>query len=314
MVLKVEGLCKQYNGKSVLKDICFAVDEAQLVSIIGPSGAGKTTLLKIIAGLENPDAGSIEKQNNFSAILVFQDYVLFPTMNVFDNISFGLRARHENKKDIRIKVQEILKHFGIFEKSSSYPAELSAGQKQRVAIARAMVLSPELLLLDEPFANLDKNLKFEMADFIRKTQKEFKITTLLVTHDLQEAFMISDRIGIMIGGVLCQYDSVYEVYNRPVSLEVADFLGHVNIIPEKLHNILGINKSNLKERSEIYARAESFTIEKDDMGPGIVEEVRFAGHFIIYRVSIEDWICTVYRIHGGIRAGDRVKLRLNIED
>ena len=314
MVLKVEGLYKHYNGKSVLKDICFAVDEAQLVSIIGPSGAGKTTLLKIIAGLENPDAGSIEKRNDSPAILVFQDYVLFPTMSIFDNVAFGLRARHENKKGIRIKVQNILGHFGIADKSNSYPAELSAGQKQRVAIARAMVLSPEILLLDEPFANLDKNLKFEMADFIRKTQKEFNITTLLVTHDLQEAFMISDRLGILIGGILCQYDSVNTVYNRPVSLEVADFLGHVNVIPEKFYSVLGIDEIDLKGQKEIYARAESFTIEKDDRGPGIVEDLRFAGHYIIYRISIEGWICTVYRIQGGIQAGDRVKLRLNLEN
>ena len=310
MVLKIENLTRIFDGKAAVESVSFEVNETDLVSIIGPSGAGKTTLLKMIAGLEKPDSGTVEKRQESPAILVFQDYILFPMMTVFENVAFGLRARHENKPLIRKKVKEIMGHFGLGDKLLSYPAELSAGQKQRTAIARAMVLNPAILLLDEPFANLDPNLKTETADFIRKTQKEYKMTILLVTHDLQEAFTISDKIGIMIDGRLCQFDSTETVYRKPNSLEVAGFLGHVNIVPERLFGDFGIDESRISKDGRFYARAEFFSIEKDTGGNGTVEDVRFAGHYIIYRVSVEDWICTVYRVHDDIRIGDRVTLNL----
>ncbi len=311
MVLEIKGLTKSFKGETVLKGIGFSVNGEELVSIIGPSGAGKTTLLKIIAGLEKPDSGTIYKESEAPAILVYQDYVLFPAMNIFENVAFGLRARHLDNRTISLKVMEILKNFGIGDKSRYYPAQLSAGQKQRAAIARAMVLSPDILLLDEPFANLDKNLKLETADFIRQTQKEYKTSVLLATHDQQEAFIISDRIGILIGGRLIQYGSVESVYYRPVSLEAASFLGHVNVIPRRFLPLLIPGKGQETESGEIYARAESFSIEKDLSGPAVVSDLSFAGHYIIYEVLWDGWLCTVYMIGSGIRKGDRVRLSLN---
>lgn len=308
MVLKLEGVTKSYKNLKVLHGIDLTIDEGQLVSIIGPSGAGKTTLLKIIAGLENPDSGSVLNVSGHRPILVFQDYLLFPMMNVFENVAFGLKAARIGKNEISGRVRSILYSFSLLDKIRAYPAELSAGQKQRASIARAMVLEPRLLLLDEPFANLDKNLKLDMAEFIRSKQQEYWTAALLVTHDQQEAFMISDRIGIMIDGRLIQYDTAGNVYGRPVSIEAASFLGHVNIIPENLRQALfpGV----LLDGGKAYARAESFRIEKDPAGKAVVTEVVFTGRFIIYRVRIEDWICTVYRLEGGIEAGDKVRISI----
>jgi putative spermidine/putrescine transport system ATP-binding protein len=308
MVLKIEEIRKSFKNLNVLNGINFSIEKGELVSIIGPSGAGKTTLLKIIAGLEDPDSGNVILLSAAPAILVFQDYILFPSMNVFENVAFGLKAARQNKKIISQKVRGILSSFSLENKIKAYPSELSAGQKQRVAIARAMVLEPDVLLLDEPFANLDKNLKMEMAEFIRAKQREYKTTTLLVTHDQQEAFMVSDMIGIIIEGRLIQYDTAERVYNNPISIEAASFLGHVNIIPEKFRTLLCLQQK--RDSVKAYARAESFRIEKDEQGPAFVLDVNFAGHFIIYRVLWEDWLCTVYRLEGGIEKGDRVRVIL----
>ena len=311
MFLGLDSIEKRYGDLCVLEAVSFAVDKGELVSIIGPSGAGKTTLLKIIAGLESADGGSVisaaDLKNN-PAILVFQDYLLFPTMTVFDNVAFGLRCRKVTNDQIGEKVAAMLDYFQLGGKAASYPNQLSAGQQQRVALARAMVVSPSILLLDEPFANLDRNLKAETAEFIRSFQQEYGITTLSVTHDLQEAFMMSDKIGIMLNGRLCQYDDVKTVYNRPVSAQVAAFLGHVNIIPSALFPLIGINGGVRTEPSGINVRAESIVLAKDSDGPALIKEVVFAGQYIIYRVLLQDTPLTVYSFDSDLEEGDRVSL------
>ena len=215
MFLKISGLNKAYNNKKILNHIDLTINRGELISIVGPSGAGKTTLLKIIAGIENHDSGSLEfsdRDKNFSnPILVFQDYLLFPNMTVFDNIAFGLKARKESKNTIISKTEEIMEYFNISDHKNLYPSQISAGQKQRTAIARALVLNPPMLLLDEPFANLDKELKNSTASFIKSTQEKFGITTVSVTHDLKEAFTISDRIAVMINGEILQHDTPYNI-------------------------------------------------------------------------------------------------------
>jgi putative spermidine/putrescine transport system ATP-binding protein len=314
MFLKVENICKSFNGQQVLDDISFGVQTEEIASLIGPSGVGKTTLLSIIAGLEAPDSGRVifatqpNKQN--PVILVFQDYTLFPNMTVFENVAFGLRTRRESRTIMELKVGELLEYFQLEHRRNHFPAELSAGQKQRVAIARAMVVEPMLLLLDEPFANLDRNLKMDTARFIRDTQKTFGITTISVTHDLEEAFAMSDKIGIMIEGRLEQYDSVDQVYHRPKSMEVAGFLGPVNVIPPELMEALNIPADDVGPDQTVFARPEAIRIIPDPNGVGRVEDVVFVGHYIVYQVSVKDGRFTVYSLSNGFKAGDRVNLEL----
>ena len=311
-MVEARNITKKYGDKPVLKNISFGVDEGEIVSIIGPSGAGKTTLLKLIAGIENPDDGQIRflrpPSREHPVILVFQDYILFPNMTVFENVAFGLKARRWKKKDVEDKVCSFLDYFGVKDKAENYPNQLSAGQQQRVAIARAMVVSPRILLLDEPYANLDRGLKMETAEFIRSTQKKFGITTISVTHDLEEAFAMSDKIGIIREGSLIQYDDVKEVYFNPASYEAARFLGPVNMIPRRLFPSLGIAENDLPDK--VYARAEAMQIVKDEMGAGKVTDVCFIGLMILYRVEIDDVSIDVYSLSDAIELNDSVSIKV----
>jgi putative spermidine/putrescine transport system ATP-binding protein len=282
---------------------------------------GKTTLLKIIARLDTPDTGTV----NFSrpptqkhpVIIVFQDYVLFPSMTVRDNIGFGLRARHMDRRRIGREVDRMLDYFRLKDKGDHYPSQLSAGQKQRVAIARAMIVSPAVLLLDEPFANLDRNLKMETARFIRKTQQTFGIPTVSVTHDLEEAFAMSDRIGVLLDGRLRQFDTPKKVYFKAASPEVARFLGPVNTIPERLFALFRVNgylsdefRSDPTPSDVVMARPENLIMTADADGPGCIAEKTFAGHYTAYRVDLQEVAYTVYSHDDRFRPGQRVALTL----
>ena len=316
MAFRVEHVSKAYGNQEVLRDVSFSIGQGEIASIIGPSGSGKTTLLKIIAGLVSHDQGSVEFEREPSkenpVLLVFQDYVLFPHMSVFENVAFGLKSRKKYEKtEINTKVHGILQYFGIDEKSDQYPSQLSGGQKQRVAIARAMVINPYVLLLDEPFANLDKNLKMDTAEFIRNTQKDFGITTVSVTHDQEEAFIMSDKIGILLDGELVQFDSVENVYLKPSSYDAAKFLGPVNAIPRDLLDDLGVPESSVDALAQVYARAEGLYVRKNPDGKGVISRVCFIGSVILYYVDFRDTGLKVYSLSGGHKVGDRVDVRLH---
>lgn len=306
VLLRVEALGKRFGALTVFEGVSFDVDRGSLVSLVGPSGAGKTTLLHIIAGLQAPDSGMVEHLGGGEkpqAILVFQDYVLFPNMTVFQNIAFGLKARGLSKAAIRDKVTPLLGYFHLEDRAGAYPAQLSGGQKQRVAIARAMVLEPSLLLLDEPFANLDRNLKMETALFIRSTQRAFGITTICVTHDLQEALAMSDRIGVMLGGRLRQFAPPLEVYRRPVDMDTARFLGPVNTIGPSLARLLGLETC--------WLRPEALRLRRDADGPGTVTAAHFAGHYLSYTVRVLDQDLAVYALEPVAQPGDRVRIHVS---
>jgi putative spermidine/putrescine transport system ATP-binding protein len=206
-------------------------------------------------------------------------------------------------------VERILEYFNLAGKAKAYPNQLSAGQKQRVAIARAMVVEPGVLLLDEPFANLDRNLKMNTARFIRKTQKQFGITTVAVTHDLEEAFSMSDKIGIMLDGRLEQFDTTERIYHQPHTLKAAAFLGPVNLVPAELLAEFGMESAPRDELGRAFARPESLAIRADEKGKGRVAEVVFAGHYVVYQVTYGPHDFVVYDLLADFEPGQRVSLK-----
>jgi putative spermidine/putrescine transport system ATP-binding protein len=225
--------------KQILQGLNLEVEKGELVSLLGPSGCGKTTTLRVVAGFIEPQGGTFTldgedmtkvpvHKRNFG--LVFQSYALFPHLSVYDNVSFGLRTRKMDKATIDQKVNDILKVCGLEELKDRFPREMSGGQRQRVALARALVIEPKLLLLDEPLSNLDAKLRISMRVEIKRLQKQLGITTLFVTHDQEECFSISDKVAVMNGGVIEQYDTPENIYKRPATEFVARFIGFENFL------------------------------------------------------------------------------------
>ncbi len=237
--LAVVGVAKSFGPVQVLHDITVTIPDGQFVTLLGPSGCGKTTLLRIIAGFEVPDRGSVTLGTQDLLPLpahkrpvntVFQSYALFPHLKVKDNVAFGPRSRGMAEGLIAKKVAEILDVVRIGTLGDRYPLELSGGQRQRVALARALINEPEVLLLDEPMSALDARLRHDVQVELKRIQKQYNITFVLVTHDQDEAIAVSDRILIMNHGRIEQDGTPEQVYERPVTRFVAEFMGSANII------------------------------------------------------------------------------------
>ena len=262
MFLEVKNLNKTYGEKEVLKDVSFSLDEGNILCILGPSGCGKTTILNSIGGFIKNNSGQIflngedisslnPEDRNIST--VFQSYGLFSNKNVLENVAYGLKFRNVKKQDRINKSLEILKIVGLEGYEYRKVHELSGGQRQRVALARSLVISPRLILLDEPFSNLDKNLRITMRNEIKKLVKYFKMTTILVTHDQEDAFTMADRVILMNEGKIIQNSTVTELYNSPNSEFSLSFIGNSNkldnnyfIRPEKI-NIVDYKTDNFAE-------------------------------------------------------------------
>jgi len=238
--LELRNIRKEFGSFVALKDVSLGVRKGELICFLGPSGCGKTTLLRIIAGLEVQSAGTIVQAGRDISWLppmdrdygiVFQSYALFPNLSVADNVAYGLVNRRMARRDREARVQELLSLVGMPDAGPKYPSQLSGGQQQRVAIARALATSPGLLLLDEPLSALDARVRVRLRGEIRSLQQRLGITTILVTHDQEEALSMADRIVVMKDGDIEQIGSPSEVYARPATPFVADFVGKTNLLP-----------------------------------------------------------------------------------
>src|SRR5436309_8369622 len=238
--LELVDLQKRFGDVTAVQRINLTLADGEFLCILGPSGCGKSTALRMIAGFEEPSDGDIlidgesvvsMAANRRPTAMVFQKYTLWPHMRVYDNIAFGLRLRKKTKDEIDREVKESLTLVGLSNYSQRYPAQLSGGEQQRVALARALVLNPKILLLDEPFSNLDALLRVRLREELHAIQRRVHITTVFVTHDQEEALSLADRIAVMNAGHLEQLDKPSNIYAFPRTLFIADFIGVMNIFP-----------------------------------------------------------------------------------
>ena len=305
-IIELQGISKIYGDNTVLDNLMLNIRKNEFLTLLGPSGCGKTTTLKIIAGFETANSGNVVFDNkNITNIppykrqlnTVFQKYALFPHMNIYENIAFGLKIKKLSKKEIDLKVKEMLKLVALegFERRSV--DSLSGGQQQRVAIARALVNEPKVLLLDEPLGALDLKLRKEMQLELKKIQKRLGITFIFVTHDQEEALTMSDTIVVMNKGVIQQMGTPEDIYNEPANAFVADFIGESNIIDGivledfkvKFANTLFecVDKGfNQNEKIDVVVRPEDIELTTKEKGmiSGNVTSITFKG--VHYEIEV----------------------------
>jgi len=242
IALELTGVRKDFGSFSALGNIDLQVRQGEMLVFLGPSGCGKTTLLRIIAGLESQTAGNISQNGRDISWLppeqrdygiVFQSYALFPNLTVAENVAYGLVNRRTQRVQIQARVEELLTMVGLPTSAKKYPSQLSGGQQQRIALARAMATSPKLLLLDEPLSALDALERVRLRKEIRSLQQQLGVTTIMVTHDQEEALNMADRIVVMNQGAIEQIGTPQEIYEHPASAFVAGFVGKVNVIKAK---------------------------------------------------------------------------------
>lgn len=236
-------------------EIQFSIEQGEFITLLGPSGCGKSTLLRCIAGLETPDSGNLyvnhkdithQLAQHRGVGMVFQSYALFPNMTVEQNVGFGLKMHNIPSHQRQTAISEVIEMVELQGKEQQYPHQLSGGQRQRVALARALVMQPKILLLDEPLSALDARIRKNLRQQIRRIQRELNLTTLFVTHDQDEAMILSDRIFLMNQGAIIQNDSAENIYTQPANQFVARFMGHYNLIEaEKANKLLGINQQGM---------------------------------------------------------------------
>ncbi|HEY4465112.1 MAG TPA: ABC transporter ATP-binding protein [Streptosporangiaceae bacterium] len=277
--IRIEHISKSFSGTKVLDDVSFAVRDKELVTLLGPSGCGKTTTLLSIAGFQTPEAGRIgcgdevffdhdagidlaAERRNLG--MVFQSYAIWPHMTVAQNLAFPLRIRKMSKAAIRERVAAVLDLIELGSLAGRYPHQLSGGQQQRVALARAIAYSPTVLLLDEPFSNLDAKLRERARAWLKHLQTELGLTTLFVTHDQDEALSLSDRIVVMNEGSVLQAGTPEDIYHRPATRFVAEFLGHCNVLAARAVAAASPGPAGLV----LAANGAPITVSGDDLTPG----------------------------------------------
>ncbi|MDR0806864.1 MAG: putative 2-aminoethylphosphonate ABC transporter ATP-binding protein [Enterobacteriaceae bacterium] len=300
--LEIKNLEKRFGRFQALKEISLSIKQGEFVCFLGPSGCGKTTLLRTIAGLEQPTSGCVIQDGRDVTFLppqkrdfgiVFQSYALFPNLTVAENIALGLRNQGKKRKEVEEKVSYWLKLIGLDSQSIKYPAQISGGQQQRVALARALALEPGLLLMDEPLSALDAQVRTHLRAEIKALQQQLNITTIMVTHDQEEALTMADRIVVMDHGVIKQVGTPQEIYAAPQSRFVADFIGNMNFLDALVigHNQIRLNRQTLRHRTYDYPtgskvklalRPESIEIQSDKNGwlSAEITHIEFLGSFL----------------------------------
>ena len=323
--LKISNLNKSFPGmdRPAVNNVSLDIKTGGLIAFLGPSGCGKTTILKMITGLLPPDSGDIILDNtsllpiateNRGVVMVFQDYLLFPYMNVNENVGFALKMKGVDKEKIDEKVKDMLELVKLPDIGNRKPKQLSGGQQQRVALARALISKPKLLLLDEPLSNLDAHLRDEMRELIVTIQQKLNVTTVFVTHDQEEAVLLADKIALIFDGELQSYASPKEYYEFPINEGVARFFGGVNFLKSTINNShieteIGPisynqkNKNDLLDNHLLTIRPENIEISKtnifkENYFSGIVTSIIFSGTNTRYKIKVKDTVleCSVQSV------------------
>ncbi|ELZ14128.1 ABC transporter-related protein [Natrinema thermotolerans DSM 11552] len=313
-VLELDGIAKRYGSEDVIGDLSLSVRDGEILTLLGPSGCGKTTTLRLIAGLERPNDGRVRLEDDTVAGegrfvppeqrdvgVVFQDFALFPHLSARENVAFGLKDWTESERDAR--VDELLELVGLADHGDDHPDELSGGQQQRIALARSLAPEPEMLLLDEPFSNLDVDLRVEMREEVRRIIKETGVTAVSVTHDQEEALSISDRVAVMNDGDIEQIDTPQRVFQQPESRFVAGFLGHASFLPGEVHGDHVDTALGRVLRDDVNGLAHQYDgsvvdllVRPDDVtaypaegaeADGRVVYRRYLGPTVLYRVELD---------------------------
>ncbi|MFJ9722025.1 ABC transporter ATP-binding protein [Streptomyces sp. NPDC101209] len=304
--VEFRGLRREFGPTVALDGLDLTVRPGEFLALLGPSGCGKTTALRMLAGFEHPDAGEVlvdgkdvtdVPAHRRDAGMVFQSYSLFPHLNALDNVAFGLRMRKVGAAERRSRAAELLELVGLADKGARFPHQLSGGQQQRIALARALALRPRVLLLDEPLSALDAKVRLTLREEIRRLQQELGITTLFVTHDQEEALSIADRVAVMHAGRLEQCAEPAELYGRPATAFVAEFVGTMSRIPGHLDagtvEVLGMRlpvEGTVPQASEVdvLVRPEAVRVEADATGSATVVATAFLGAATRLTVRLAD--------------------------
>ncbi len=336
--LEVKNLTILFDDKTIVSDISFRLNKGNIGCLLGPSGCGKTTLLRSIAGFEQPHSGEVRiNDRSFSSAasvvpveqrgvgMVFQDFALFPHLQVRDNIAFGLQKSTEQER--RARIDEVVQLLEITDFQGQYPHQLSGGQQQRVAIARAIAPRPEILLLDEPFSNMDIELREQIAREVRKVLKQDGMTTILVTHNQLEAFAMADEIGVIRKGKLLQWDNAFNLYHRPANTHVADFIGEGVLIRGTVLNEfeveteLGVLRGSgahgfaPKNRVSVLIRPDDIVHDDNSSLTATVRDKTFRGAGFLYTLSLPSGarVLSLVPSHHDHAGGEEIGIRLEID-
>lgn len=329
MYLTVSNVTKRFGTFTALDDVSISIEQGEFVCLLGPSGCGKTTLLRLIAGLTDIDSGTVSLENEVLTDLparqrgfgiVFQSYSLFPSMTVAENIGYGLKIRNAPPAQISARVAELLEIVKLPHLADKFPGQLSGGQQQRIALARAIAVDPRVLLLDEPLSALDAKVRGSLRDEIKQLQRTLKIPTLMVTHDQEEALALADKIICMNHGVVVQAGTPEDLYHRPATRFVADFMGVSNLVSTEVMRrempaLLAGRPDAPEDQFDACIRPEKIGLMADADGAATVRSVGFLGNLTRYKLDsvLGD---LVVESHGalGVKEGQKVALQIAPSD